>query len=70
MTLFLKAVYEKGLNRKETFFLTDIMIKSGKTLDLSKVKKPTVDKHSSGGVGDKTSLIILPILALTLIYLI
>lgn len=63
MTLFLKAVYEKGLNRKETFFLTDIMIKSGKTLDLSKVKKPTVDKHSSGGVGDKTSLIILPICA-------
>lgn len=63
MTLFLKAVYEKGLNRKEIFFLTDIMVKSGKVLDLSKVKNPTVDKHSSGGVGDKTSLVILPICA-------
>lgn len=63
MTLFLKAVYEKGLNKKETLYLTDAMIKSGEQINLSKIKKPTVDKHSSGGVGDKTSLILLPVCA-------
>lgn len=63
MTSFIKDIYEKGLNKKETFYLTDVMIKSGETIDLSKIKKVTVDKHSSGGIGDKTSLLILPICA-------
>ncbi len=63
MTLFIKAIYEKGLSKKETYYLTDVMVKSGNIIDLSKVKKTTVDKHSSGGVGDKISLLILPICA-------
>ncbi len=63
MTLFIKAIYNSGLSFNETLFLTDIMIKSGKVEDLSFVEKVTVDKHSTGGVGDKTSLIVLPICA-------
>ncbi len=63
MTLFIKAIYNSGLNYQETLYLTDIMIKSGKVEDLSEVKNVTVDKHSTGGVGDKTSLIVLPICA-------
>ncbi len=63
MTLFIKAIYNSGLSFNETLFLTDVMIKSGKIEDLSFVDKVTVDKHSTGGVGDKTSLIVLPICA-------
>ncbi len=63
MILFIKAIYNSGLTFNETLFLTDIMIKSGKVEDLSFVNKVTVDKHSTGGVGDKTSLIVLPICA-------
>ncbi|MBM4158882.1 MAG: hypothetical protein FJ216_08905, partial [Ignavibacteria bacterium] len=60
MSSFLMAVYFKGLNGEETFHLTDVMLKSGKTVDLSFLKIPKVDKHSTGGVGDKTSLILAP----------
>ena len=63
MTLFIRAIYNNGLNFDETLNLTDVMIKSGKVEDLSKVEGITVDKHSTGGVGDKTSLIVLPICA-------
>lgn len=63
MTIFLKNVCEKGLSFKETCFLTDIMIKSGETLDLNKVNGVCVDKHSTGGIGDKVSLIVGPIVA-------
>lgn len=63
MTLFIRAIYNSGLSFNETLFLTDVMIKSGKVEDLSFVNKVTVDKHSTGGVGDKTSLIVLPICA-------
>lgn len=63
MTLFIRAVYNNGLNFNETLSLTDVMIKSGKVEDLSKVEGITVDKHSTGGVGDKVSLIVLPICA-------
>lgn len=63
MTLFIRAIYNNGLNFDETLNLTDVMIKSGKVEDLSEVNGITVDKHSTGGVGDKTSLIVLPICA-------
>lgn len=63
MTLFIKSIYNSGLSFNETLFLTDVMIKSGKVEDLSFVENVTVDKHSTGGVGDKTSLIVLPICA-------
>lgn len=63
MTLFLKRVCKKGLSIKETIYLTDIYIKSGSVVDLSNVKYPTVDKHSTGGIGDKVSLIVGPIVA-------
>lgn len=63
MTLFLKNIYNNGLSIEETIYLTDIMIKSGKQIDLSKVKAKTIDKHSTGGVGDKVTLIISPIVA-------
>ena len=63
MTMFLKNVCKKGLSFKETCYLTDVMIKSGETLDLSKVNGVCVDKHSTGGIGDKVSLIVGPIVA-------
>lgn len=63
MTLFLKRVCKKGLSLKETIDLTDIYIKSGDVVDLSTVKVPCVDKHSTGGIGDKVSLIVGPIVA-------
>jgi thymidine phosphorylase len=60
---FLMAVFFKGLNKKELNIWTDAMIKSGEKLDLSTVGKPTVDKHSTGGVGDKISLPLCPLVA-------
>ncbi|HLG32199.1 MAG TPA: thymidine phosphorylase [Ignavibacteriaceae bacterium] len=60
---FLMAVFLKGLNDKETSYLTDAMLRSGNVIDLSSVKGMKIDKHSTGGVGDKTSLIIAPIAA-------
>lgn len=55
MSKFLLLVKEKGLSYKETFYLTDAMIKSGEVLDLSDINKVVVDKHSTGGVGDKVT---------------
>lgn len=62
MTKLLKAICKKGLNDKEIIDLTDIFIKSGDTLNLDYLGV-TVDKHSTGGVGDKTTLILAPLLA-------
>lgn len=60
---FCMAVYFKGMTEKETVILTDAMAKSGDTVDLSMFGNLSADKHSTGGVGDKTSLIVAPIVA-------
>lgn len=62
MTKLLKAICKSGLSDKEIINLTDIFIKSGDTLNLDYLGI-TVDKHSTGGVGDKTTLILAPLLA-------
>ena len=58
MSSLLMAICLKGMTDEEILELTDIFIKSGSTLDLNSVNGVTVDKHSTGGVGDKTTLII------------
>jgi len=60
---FLMAVYFRGMDETEQSALIDAMINSGKIVDLKKISGVKIDKHSTGGVGDKTSLIIAPIAA-------
>ena len=63
MSALLMAIYFRGLDRAELRTWTAAMIASGDRLDLSSVGRPTVDKHSTGGVGDKVSLILAPLVA-------
>ena len=63
MSAMLMAIYFNGMNEEETFSLVEVMLQSGKTLDFSDSKGFVADKHSTGGVGDKVSLILAPIMA-------
>jgi pyrimidine-nucleoside phosphorylase len=63
MSAFLMAVHFRGLDRDELDVLLGLMIGSGATLEFSELDGPVVDKHSTGGVGDKTSLVLAPIVA-------
>ena len=63
MSAWLMAVCFQGLDKEETAILTKEMMHSGDVIDLSRIQGIKVDKHSTGGVGDKTSLVLGPIVA-------
>lgn len=63
MAAWLMAVRLRSLTRDETVSLTEALMRSGQVLDWSDLERPTADKHSTGGVGDKVSLILAPLVA-------
>lgn len=63
MSALAMAIYLRGLDRAETRDLTEAMLRSGASLDLVHLRQPRVDKHSTGGVGDKVSLILAPLVS-------
>jgi len=63
MSALAMAIYFNGLDRQELGALTDAMLQSGSTLDLTHMRAPRIDKHSTGGIGDKVSIVLAPLVA-------
>ncbi|HEX8433108.1 MAG TPA: thymidine phosphorylase, partial [Longimicrobium sp.] len=63
MAAWLMAVVWRGMTERETLAMTRAMVASGATLEWGDLDRPTVDKHSTGGVGDKTSIVLVPLMA-------